>query len=154
MAKREIAEGMKRCAGAPGLGYPAHDAPIADFGPNRSSKDGLYHQCREHAKVYQAHWRAKHADEVAAKAEAAGEPAKPKRQPKPAQENPMPADELEEALAAFGGPDTEEGQALLKAEADKAKAARKRTKKAAAEDEAKAAAAEANAEANAEAAVA
>lgn len=63
-AKRTVPKGMKRCAGAPGLGFPAHDAPIKDFGPNRSSKDGLYHQCREHAKVYQAHWRAKHKAEV------------------------------------------------------------------------------------------
>ncbi len=126
MAKREVPEGFKRCAGAPGLGFPAHDAPLADFGPNQSSKDGLYHQCRVHAKVYQADWRRRHAEKVAAENEANGVIKQTRRRvTKAMTDGPMPADELEQALTAFGGPETAEGQELLKVEADKAKAARK-----------------------------
>jgi hypothetical protein len=135
MAKNTAPEGMKTCSGVKELDIPPHDAPVAEFSPRPSAKDGMYHQCREHAKMYR---QTLHAAKVKAN-EALGIAPKPKRQPKPSAEDPMPADELEEALAAFGGPDTEEGQALLKAEADKAVAARKRTKKAA-EAEKKAAA--------------
>lgn len=146
MPKREVPEGQKRCAGAPGLGYPAHDAPVEEFGPNQSSKDGLYHQCRVHAKVYQADWRRRHAEKVAAANEAAGVVKQTRRRvTKAMTDGPMPAGELEQMLVQVGGAETEDGQALLASEAAKAKAARKasrdakKAEKAAAEQPAEAA---------------
>ena len=133
----------KRCAGAPTLGEPSHDAPVSEFGPNRASKDGLYHQCRFHAKMYQAAWRAKKAagetstrtekwtaaDQRLADSFEQDEPVGTTEAPLEVVNGDKAAAERQQALEAVveavGGTETDAGQAALAQAAEEAAVARR-----------------------------
>lgn len=135
---------LRRCVGSKTFGIEAHDAPISDFPVQPSRKDGLGVMCKPHWTQYTGALRraalARKAAEPAPgddQVAAARETPHPTRQdvvdaarprsPRKAKASVVDATEVQKAehaelerqLAAVGGAETDAGQAILEAAADR-----------------------------------